>query len=97
MKQVTAKMIDAETMEVTYRNESRQFKAHRINDRVYARNVFCGKFRTGSKLWPMEVIVWDSGNVTVCNGGFSNKGGVTSLVGWYDAESKYNTQHNGAR
>lgn len=97
MKQVTAKMINETTMEVTYRGESRQFNAYKCGDRFCARNVFSGKFRTGSKLWPMEVLLWDSGNVTICSGGFSNKGGATGLVGWFNANSQYNTQHNGAR
>ena len=86
-----------QTVTITYRGESRTFPAFFSRDgRVFIRDVFSGKFRSGTKLWPLEVIIWESGNTTVCSGGYSNKGGATIIVGWWNEDSKADTQSGGA-
>lgn len=92
----------ANTMDVTYRGETRTFRALPIKrgekiERVIANNVMSAKFRSGNKLWPASVTLWASGNAVVDTAGFSNKGGARIITGWWNDESNHNSQHNGAR
>jgi hypothetical protein len=83
---------------VTYCGETRTFKGHKWEDRVFAHSVFAAKFKTGTKLWPMDVTYWiGSGNLNIQQGGFSNKGGARGLVGWWNPESQANSQYKGQR
>ena len=89
----------AETLEVTIynpstmRTEKRTFKAFAIGTGAYAFNVLSGKFRMGTKLWPVPVFHNTStGKTTLGNAGHSNKGGVMNVVGWYELDSKHNSK-----
>lgn len=87
-----------EELAVTYRGETRTFKAYVGKEAASASRVFGGKFKTGTKVWPLSVTCWfDSGNLNVERGGYSNKGGVSSILGWFDAESASATKSRGAR
>lgn len=90
---------DTKTLSVTFRGETREFtRLHDAGNWVCAFAVFGGKFRSGNKVWPMDVTFWkDSGRCNVNQGGYSNKGGACGIVGWYNPDSAYNTQHKGAR
>lgn len=86
------------TLAVTYRGETRVFPARDLGACVLATNVFATKFKTGAKLWPAEVALWKkSGKAAVQQGGFSNKGGATQLVGWWNPGSNVNSQYRGRR
>jgi hypothetical protein len=95
-------MIDAivnadHTVTVIYMNERRTFDFYIIGNDLRVGNVFAGKFRTGNKLWPMSLTIWEkTGNVTVSQGGFSNKGGVRKVVGWWNKDSAANSRHKGS-
>lgn len=100
---ITAKINEAGQMEVTYRGETRAFDAYlnkSVTDEKYdqwrASCVFFGRFRSGSKVWPVRVILKASGNVEL-DGGYSNKGGIASITGWYKADSANISQANGQR
>jgi len=90
---ITANINADQTMTVTFNGEERTFDTFYGGDRFTAFNVMSGKFKTGTKLWPLSVTLWGkSGNTVIDNGGHSNKGGVTSVVGWWNKESSQNTQ-----
>ena len=93
--------VETKTMRVTFRGETREFAGCSMSPGVWASayGVFAGKFRSGTKVWPMSVMFWfDSGKASVQSGGFSNKGGAHILVGWYDdCREEYRSQHKGAR
>ena len=94
MSKITTTINADQTMTVSFLNESRTFNTYQCADRLIAFNVMSGKFRTGTKLWPLSVTVWGkSGNTVIDNGGYSNKGGVASVVGWWNDDSK-NNSHN---
>lgn len=92
---------NAETRQlaVTYRGETREFPVNYDGGRyVVAYNVFSGKFKTGAKLWPLAVYFWhENSAANVQQGGFSNKGGATGLVGWWNPGSAANSQYKGKR
>ncbi len=89
----------ANTLAITFQGETRTFSCYCVmNERVTAPSVFSGRFRTGTKRWPLSATLWfKSGNLVIDNGGFANKGGVVAITGWWDADNKANTQHKGAR
>lgn len=90
--------LDGKKLTVNYKGESRVFDAWANGERAWASRVFGGKFKTGTKIWPLSVTVWfKSGNVVIDNGGYSNKGGVTSVTGWFNADNPNATKSHGAR
>lgn len=94
MSKVNAVINADQSMTVSFGGESRTFDVYNCGERFTAFAVMSGRFRTGAKLWPLSVTVWGkSGNVTIDNGGYSNKGGVRSVVGWWNADSKLNSQN----
>lgn len=97
MKQIAATFNDADqTISVTYYGETRTFPAYKNGKWASAGAVFSGRFRTGTKLWPVGVTVFlDTGNAQLNTAGRSNRGGVTNVVGWWTSDSGYNTRANG--
>ncbi len=95
-KEIDATVNSDQTVTVEFRGEQRTFNAVYLDKRVVVRNVVSGKFRTGKKLWPMDLWIHENGNACIGNGGFSNKGGVASICGWWNSDGKANTQHRGA-
>lgn len=92
-------VMNGDKMAITYRGETREFEArrHPVHAMYYARSVFSGKVGfSGTKNWPVEVILWDSGNIAL-NGGFANKGKLANVVGWFNPESENNSQFKGKR
>lgn len=103
---VQAKINEAGQMEVTYRGETRVFDAYCYQytqpwdgkecKRYSASRVFFGRFRSGSKVWPVSVTLHDNGVVQM-DGGHSNKGGIAGITGWFNAESTNISQAVGQR
>ena len=94
---------DRKVLSITYHGETREFPAHggpRDSDGgyVYAYNVFSTKFKTGEKLWPAGVTYWfRSGNLNIEQGGYQNRGGARTVVGWWKHDQANNTRFNGRR
>lgn len=90
---------DAErgVLAIAWHGETREFKAALVAGRyVVAFRVFAGRFKTGTKLWPLGVTYWpDSGELIVEQGGYSNCRGARHLVGWWDDASPLATRHRG--
>lgn len=90
--------LNGEELSVTFKGETRTFKkTFSTESHLIADKVFGGKFKTGTKVWPLSIVcVFASGNLLIQNGGYSNKNGVTSIVGWFNPEASNVTRAKGA-
>ena len=80
---------------ITFRGETRDFTPRMdMGSSFWVPRVFSGKFRSGAKIWPCDIFfVKATGRLTIQPGGYSNKGGVASIVGWFNENDTQNSKN----
>lgn len=85
---------ETKTLTVTFGNETRHFVCREFPALYVADYAMSGKFRTGEKVWPLSLTVSKStGRIAVSNGGYSNKGGVVRVVGFWNRDNPNNSKN----
>ena len=73
------------TVSISAFGESHRYPIDRCGEYLICRNVFAGKFPTGKRIWPMNVLYWpSSGHIAIEEGGYAHKGGARIIIGWYE-------------
>ncbi len=91
---VIAKMIDDNTMEVTYNGKVNNFKAYMSRDGMTADYVFASPVVRNGKDWPVSVVIDNDGigKVYYPSGLTCNRGSIRVTGFW--ADSKNQSKHN---